>query len=308
MLLLLVVGCAAPEVSGTDAKEGSLQASAAEPADDCPTSLWYPDLDQDGFGGEAAAVEACDPPPGYQAGGGDCDDTNDAIHPDATETCDGEDQDCDDEIDDGYVDFDDDGLPDCGETQAYCTGFDGVLDWAYWGEGEWAVQDGTLTESRGGLYAGVAWPAIDFDRFDRYRMEVTTSFTGSLNDFAGLAFALDPDQHSYLAVRWDDPNDDYDRFRPPGAIDVVDCLNDTDCSVLAADDSARLQVPADGTQVTWSAEIDRDQVTVIFRGDVVFDQAVPGVENRGPGIVGLYSNDNDGGIYYDDYCLWVFQE
>jgi len=37
----------------------------------------------------------------------------------------------------------------------------------------------------------------------------------------------------------------------------------------------------------------------------VFDQYIEAAVGRGPRQVGLYSNDNDGGVQYDDFCLWV---
>lgn len=58
---------------------------------------WYPDGDGDGYGTEAGAVEDCAPPgSGYVTEGGDCDDADASIHPDAKDVCeDGVDQDCD---------------------------------------------------------------------------------------------------------------------------------------------------------------------------------------------------------------------
>jgi hypothetical protein len=66
----------------------------------CP--LRYLDDDGDGFGDPANAVETCDNA-SYVDNSEDCDDANDAIKPDAAETCDGDDQDCDGAIDEGLV-------------------------------------------------------------------------------------------------------------------------------------------------------------------------------------------------------------
>jgi hypothetical protein len=62
-------------------------------------STWYLDSDLDGYGDPAAAFIACAMPSGYVANLDDCDDHDDDSHPGATETCDGEDNNCDGEID-----------------------------------------------------------------------------------------------------------------------------------------------------------------------------------------------------------------
>ncbi len=87
--------------------------------DDNPTdaTTWYPDVDQDGYGSIAGGVAACEQPPGYLPGTGDCNDSIATIHPDATEVCDGVDQDCDGLIDEDmtwawYIDRDGDGYGD----------------------------------------------------------------------------------------------------------------------------------------------------------------------------------------------------
>jgi hypothetical protein len=61
----------------------------------------YPDRDGDGYGAEAGAVETCDPPAGFVALGGDCDDSLAEINPAAAEIPDGIDNDCDGEVDEG---------------------------------------------------------------------------------------------------------------------------------------------------------------------------------------------------------------
>ncbi len=75
---------------------------------------WHLDADADGYGGETTE-EACTPPAGFVAEGGDCDDADASVNPVADEACNGRDDDCDGELDEGlelqtwYLDVDGDG-------------------------------------------------------------------------------------------------------------------------------------------------------------------------------------------------------
>lgn len=80
-----------------------------------PTTTWYVDGDGDGAGG-ALSMALCDGTPfGLIEVGGDCDDGNDDFGPAAPELCDGLDNNCDGQVDEGlpqlefFVDLDGDG-------------------------------------------------------------------------------------------------------------------------------------------------------------------------------------------------------
>ena len=64
-------------------------------------SSWYLDSDRDGYG--SSSLLLCDAPSGYVAAGGDCNDSQGAIHPGGSEVCDAAntDEDCDGVADDG---------------------------------------------------------------------------------------------------------------------------------------------------------------------------------------------------------------
>ncbi len=63
-------------------------------------SDWCGDADGDGFGDEERLVSACHQPPGFVSDCSDCDDADAAIHPDAEESCNELDDDCDGQVDD----------------------------------------------------------------------------------------------------------------------------------------------------------------------------------------------------------------
>ncbi len=60
---------------------------------------WYLDVDGDGFGAEASALLSCDPIEGRIETGGDCDDTDATVSPQAVDVCDLVDNDCDGQAD-----------------------------------------------------------------------------------------------------------------------------------------------------------------------------------------------------------------
>ena len=67
----------------------------------CSASTFFRDADGDGFGVATSTQQACTRPPGYASVSGDCDDTNAAVFPGATEICNGIDNNCNGQIDEG---------------------------------------------------------------------------------------------------------------------------------------------------------------------------------------------------------------
>lgn len=128
-MILLLLACS-PEV---DSDAACARASGCDGAVDAADSgveepMWYADLDGDGFGDPSTGIAASEPPAGYVATAGDCDDVDPLIHPDAQERCDGAgvDEDCDGLIDGAdpsvdlselptwHIDADADGFGDAG--------------------------------------------------------------------------------------------------------------------------------------------------------------------------------------------------
>jgi Putative metal-binding motif/Secretion system C-terminal sorting domain len=101
--------------------------------DDCDGSTdegllitFYRDFDNDSYGNASISLQACTAPAGYVANSTDCNDANSAVHPGATEFCNGIDDDCDGSTDEGvqltfYRDFDSDGFGDLAITTQACS-------------------------------------------------------------------------------------------------------------------------------------------------------------------------------------------
>jgi large repetitive protein len=92
-------------------------------SDEGVTTEYFVDSDGDGFGNPDIATDACQPPEGFVVNGSDCDDTDGSSYPSAAESCDGLDNDCNGEVDDGlgeiyFLDEDSDGFGGVEEVEA----------------------------------------------------------------------------------------------------------------------------------------------------------------------------------------------
>ncbi|MFM6945554.1 MAG: MopE-related protein [Flavobacteriales bacterium] len=113
-------------------------------------SMYYVDFDQDGYGDEATGTLFCQAPVNLIPVGGDCDDNNNAINPGATEVCDGVDNNCNGQEDEGltflnyYFDGDSDGYG-IGNPTVSCTPIAG-----------YATQTGDCDDSNNAINPGAA--------------------------------------------------------------------------------------------------------------------------------------------------------
>jgi len=144
-----------------EVNDGSLNSTAATiniTVSDTRTT-WYGDADGDGYGNAGNSTLACNQPAGYVSNNTDCDDTNAAVNPAATEVCNGIDDDCDGLIDDAdpsvtgqptwYGDADGDGYGNAGNSTLACNQPVGY------------VSDNTdCDDTNGAIYPGAPWSVL----------------------------------------------------------------------------------------------------------------------------------------------------
>ena len=95
-------------------------------------TTFYRDADGDGYGDAAFTTLACSAPSGYVSNSTDCDDSKSSVHPGATEVCNGIDDNCDGQIDEGvkttfYRDADGDGFGNAAITTIACSAPSGYV-------------------------------------------------------------------------------------------------------------------------------------------------------------------------------------
>jgi hypothetical protein len=101
-------------------------------ANEHPGQTWYKDADNDGYSDGTTDASSCTRPTGYKiateltATSGDCEDGDASINPNAQEVCDGVDNNCDGQVDEGvtatyYADVDGDNYGDPNTSTQACT-------------------------------------------------------------------------------------------------------------------------------------------------------------------------------------------
>ncbi len=134
MAMVFLAACRFEAAGKGDDSVAVVDSETQEEPDPVDTScgvetIWYADVDADGYGDPEVTEYACDAPLGYVEGAEDCGDTDSSVHPGAEDIAwNGRDEDCDgvDACGRMYVgNLDLDGL---GETEmmAFCADYDGV--------------------------------------------------------------------------------------------------------------------------------------------------------------------------------------
>ncbi len=196
--------------------------------------MYYADSDGDGFGDMNSSMSACTAPSGYVTDDTDCDDSNANVYPGAVEICNGIDDDCDGQIDEGaggntyYADSDGDGFGDMNISMSACIAPSGYV-----------ADDTDCDDANANVYPGAVeiCNGIDDDcdgQIDEgavgnnYYADSDGDGFGDMNNSMSACTA----PSGYVADNTD--CDDADASVYPGALEICDGI-DNDCSGIADD-------------------------------------------------------------------------
>ena len=308
--------------------------AVVDPPTSADASTWYADADGDTFGDAASTTPACDQPAGYLTDATDCDDTDAAVFPGATELCNGLDDDCDGVIDPAssydaqtwYADGDTDGYGDATTTMVDCTTPSGYTGDATDCDDTRAdvtpaaaeVCDAAYTDENCNGLADDDDPTTTATSMSTWYADADSDGYGnaSVSSTACLAPA------TYIADATD--CDDTRSGVHPGASEYCDALDvDEDCDGLAEDDDPSVDT---STFDTWYEDLDSDGyggTTTLGACDIPSGhsgsggdcdesdsainpgatEACDGVDNDCDGSVD--ESSSSGGLCSQDYVLFV---
>ncbi len=179
---------------------------------DAANTTWFADADGDGYGDDTTAVATCSPPQGFITQGGDCVDSDDAIHPGATELCNTLDDDCDGVADLGhettwYSDADGDGYGSPLDTQTTCAAVSG-----------WVLNGDDCRPAEAAVNPGAS--------------ELCNAADDDCDGAVDEGFDADGDGHSDVVCSYGDDCDDNDPTTYPTAPEACEDGLDQDCDGL----------------------------------------------------------------------------
>jgi gliding motility-associated-like protein len=257
-------------------------------------NTYYADTDGDGFGDPTNTITACAVPQGYVENNSDCDDSNETVFPGAEEVCDGIDNNCDTNIDEGlvlityYADFDGDGFGDPAESEQACSAPDGF------------VTDNTdCDDSNEAIYPGAEEVCDGLDNNCDTNIDEGLDPLTYYADADGDGFG-DPNVTVLACLApagFVDNNldcDDTDESINPDAEEICDSI-DNDCDLAIDEDlGADGCIDTDGDTVRDSEDLDDDNDGILDATELLTAQNNGDTDGDGiPDIIDLDS-DNDG--------------
>lgn len=225
---------------------------AADESDSADALTWFVDADEDEHGDPASPTTGCSAPDGAVAAADDCDDANPMVFPEASETCDGMDNDCDGQADEEvtltwYLDGDGDGYGTDRTTVEACEAPPGFVTFP-------GDCDDAAIEANPGGFESCDGIDNDCDRnIDEDAVDASSWYLDSDHDGFGAA---EPSIRACSApegyVETSDDCDDGSRYAYPGATEICDHL-DNDCDGLVDDAD-----PVVAGATAWYLDADSD--------------------------------------------------
>jgi hypothetical protein len=227
---------------------------------------WYADADSDGYGDAGASSVSCEAPSGSVSDATDCDDSDAAVNPAATEICNGIDDDCDADVDDAdgsldsatastwYADADSDGYGDAAATSLTCAQPSGTVTDATDCDDADAAVNPAATEVCNGVdddcdaVVDDADSSLDLSTADTWYADADSDGYG---DAAATSTTC---QQPSGTVADDTDCDDTAAGVNPGATEVCNGIDD-DCDADVDDADSSLDLSTAGT---WYADADSD--------------------------------------------------
>ena len=222
--------------------------------------IWYADDDQDGYGDADESFQSCSAPPNTIADDRDCDDSDPAIKPGATEFCDDVDRNCDGDLHAGAVDP----VNWYADNDADLFGFGPVIATACVGPAGSVTDDTDCDDDAATAFPGAA--EIWYDDVDQ-------------DCLGGSDYDQDQDGHDAMPAGPD--CDDLDADRSPDQDEICDGGIDNNCNGVADNDD-----PSISALGQWTYYLDAD-----LDGFGATDSATPYCPNTAPAGWVLISGD-----------------
>jgi hypothetical protein len=202
---------------------------------------YYADVDADSYGDMSDSMWSCEIPTGYVADWSDCDDSNSAVNPMASEVCDSMDNDCD-----GLTDDDDDSLDgSTGTAYYYDMDYDGYGDMSMPVEAcewVWGLSENGEDCNDGNGAINPMSTDITGDMFDQ-NCDGIDGLDWDFDGYASISSGGDDCDDMDANLNWDDADsdgvstceedcDDNDIYTGPGIAwtesNMEDCMTDAD--------------------------------------------------------------------------------